>query len=313
MDMNKATDDGIQETIQLPGEGYQAPLEIHPQTTVIRRRGWEMVEEVVPAFVKISTAFKSELKDIDGTALKVWIFLALSINRNTEEAHPGVRTISAACDLAQNTVTAAIKKLEGRGLLTVNREDKKYNIYRIPEFVSANSKSASKNEAIQQTASIDEQTASIPGQSASVESESASIALRLNQINQSNQREQEYTTTRGNFGEVFKAYEAEIGLLTPHIRDSINDYLDALHIPAGWIIESFHIAAENSKHNWAYCQAILKRWSVEGKTALPPKEKPYGPKYPGRRKGNAQPEWTPEAMAKAQESAAKELMPCHQS
>jgi DnaD/phage-associated family protein len=82
------------------------------------------------------------------------------------------------------------------------------------------------------------------------------------------------TTTRG---EVFKVYTSEIGLLTPRIADAINDYLDDLKFEPSWIIEAIHLAAENNKRNWAYCQAILKRWAVEGKTALPPKAK-YQPK-----------------------------------
>jgi len=167
----------VDDALEMMGKGYgEAPLEIHPQTTVIRRRGWGMVEEVVPAFVKISTAFKEEMAGIDGNALKVWLFIALSINRNTEQAHPGVRKIAAKCGIAENTVTAKIKELEGAGLLTVNREERKYNIYEVPDYVSAN-KSASKSEA---TASIDAETASINPQT-------ASKLLRLNQINQINQ------------------------------------------------------------------------------------------------------------------------------
>jgi DnaD/phage-associated family protein len=84
----------------------------------------------------------------------------------------------------------------------------------------------------------------------------------------------ESTTTRENSAKVFRAYEAEIGLLTPRISDAIGDYLDDLHVPAEWIIDAIHLAATNNKRNWAYCAAILKRWSVEGKTALPPKQQP---------------------------------------
>ena len=128
-----------QDALEMLGKGYEHPsLEIHPQQTVIRRKGWGMEEEVIPAFVKISTAFKKELSLINGDALKVWLFIALSINRNTEDAHPGVRTIAKACKVGINQVTAHVKHLEELGLLTVNREDRKYNIYKIPDYVSAN-------------------------------------------------------------------------------------------------------------------------------------------------------------------------------
>ena len=174
----------IAEAKEMLGNGYtHSPLEIHPAQTVISRRGWGMQEEVIPAFIKISTDFKAELKLIDATSLKVWIFLALSINRNTEQAHPGIRTIAEACGMGQNTVIAAVKDLERVGLLTVNREDRKYNIYEIPAYVSANNKTASITEAVAQTASVNDQTAS-------VNDKTASVSRRLNQ---SNQREPENT------------------------------------------------------------------------------------------------------------------------
>ena len=97
---------------------------------------------------------------------------------------------------------------------------------------------------------------------------------------------QESTTTKEITKKVFTAYENEIGPITPHVRDVIGDYLDDLKVSPEWMIDSFHIAAEHNKRSWAYCAAILKRWAVEGKTALPPKPTPSGPKYPGKMKGD---------------------------
>ena len=88
------------------------------------------------------------------------------------------------------------------------------------------------------------------------------------------------TTTREKEAAVFTAYQDSIAMLDGHMRDVLSDYLDNLKIPPEWMIDAFHIAAEHNKRNWAYCAAILKRWAVEGKTALPPKPTPSGPKYP---------------------------------
>ncbi len=161
----KTGNEEVDDAMEMLGRGYGS-LEIHPQTTIIRRKGWEMVEEVVPAFVKISTGFKAELATIDGDALKVWLYIALSINRNTEQAHPGVRTIATACGMGQNKAIEKIKELESVGLLSVNREDRKYNIYEMPDYVSANAKTASKAEAVDETASEKPQTASVNSQTA---------------------------------------------------------------------------------------------------------------------------------------------------
>lgn len=161
-------EDSTENAMEMLGAGYEHPsLELHPPQTVIRRRGWEMQEEVIPAFVKISTAFKKELPSISGNAMKIWLFIALSINRNTEQAHPGIRKIATSCSVSQNTVTSCIKELEGLGLLSVNREDRKYNIYEMPDYVSANSKTASKNDTDTKTASIPVKTASKKQQTAS--------------------------------------------------------------------------------------------------------------------------------------------------
>jgi DnaD/phage-associated family protein len=83
--------------------------------------------------------------------------------------------------------------------------------------------------------------------------------------------------------EIFKVYSSEIGLITPRISDAINDYLDDLRFEPSWIIDAIHLAADNNKRNWAYCAAILKRWAVEGKTALPIKKK-----YPKEEKSFAE-------------------------
>ncbi len=175
----------IADAMEMMGKGYEPSLEIHPQQTVIKRHKGEMQEEVIPAFVKISTSFKSEIKTMSGMAMKVWIYLALSINRNTEQAHPGIRNIADNCGIAKTTTVEAVKELEKLGLLQVNREDRKYNIYEIPEYVSANT--VSKNGTDHKSVSIKSETVSEIPQTVSVKDESVSELLILNQINQKNQ------------------------------------------------------------------------------------------------------------------------------
>jgi len=251
--------------LKIPGNTYDHPsLEVHPPAVVIRRRGFENFEEVVPAFVKISTAFKEELQDIDGVALKVWIFLALSINRNTEQAHPGIRTIAQACGIGQNTAIAAIHELEQHQLLVVNREDRKYNIYEIPAYASANARTASKMEADDRTASEDLQTASEKPQTASENSQTASVSRRLNQITRSNQNEPEINNSSNKtLAAISILYESEIGMLTPMIADFLRDA--AKDYPAGWVEDAIQAAARRNARNWSYIETILKRWKKDGK------------------------------------------------
>ncbi len=247
------------------GNALPSPLEIYSQTTVIRRRGFEMFEDVVPAFIKISTGFKAELKSIDATALKVWVYLALSINRNSEEAHPGIRTIADACGMGQNTAIAAVRELERLGLLVVNREDRKYNIYKIPAYVSANARTASEMEAVKKTASEKAQTASDEDETASQNSptasekvKTASVTQRLNQINQSNQNEPEKpcnfsklktSSLLWNGRDLGQVWQTLSEQLRPEIPMRSMVHLDSC-IPVAWDPETFTLTVQAKDPEW---------------------------------------------------------------
>ena len=72
---------------------------------------------------------------------------------------------------------------------------------------------------------------------------------------------QKDTTTTGAAA-VFSAYESEIGMLTGMVRELIVDALS--DYPDFWIVEAIQEAASQNKRNWKYCDAILKRWQVDG-------------------------------------------------
>lgn len=63
--------------------------------------------------------------------------------------------------------------------------------------------------------------------------------------------------------DVFNAYEQNMGLLTPMIADQLKDA--ETEYTAEWVIEAIGVAVKQEKRNWSYCEAILKRWKVEGK------------------------------------------------
>ncbi len=185
--------------------GYVNPsVVIEPPRRVIERRNGEFLETEEPAWVKLSTGFKDELAVIDESALKVWLYIALSINRHDGRARPGVRTIAANTNLSPNTVTAAIKRLEEQyGLLVVNREDRKYNIYEPLAYISAGkgnpaSKFAPDNvetvansatdgiETVANFATDNTETVAKNGETVAKKRQTVANRLRLNQINQIN-------------------------------------------------------------------------------------------------------------------------------
>ena len=152
----------------------------------------------------------------------------------------------SAYPVTDAVATRQAKELEALGLLLVNREDRKYNIYKIPEYVSANTKiTASKTEADGKTASVNDQT--------------ASIAWRLNQNNQS---QPESSTTGVASQNCMSFYQNNIGMLTPIIADALQDA--EATFGAVWVCEAIREAVRSEARSWKYCEAILKRWQRDG-------------------------------------------------
>lgn len=110
--------------------------EIEAPRQVTERRGGKMVDVERTAFVKLYTSFKRELKNLDGDALKVWIYLALSVNRHTKEANPGLRRIADETGMAVNTVRAKVEILDEMGLLETEKGAGKSTSYKPADYVS---------------------------------------------------------------------------------------------------------------------------------------------------------------------------------
>lgn len=62
---------------------------------------------------------------------------------------------------------------------------------------------------------------------------------------------------------IFKIYEKNIGVITQAVSEKMIQA--EMEFPVEWIIEAIEIAALQNKRNWAYCDAILKRWQADGK------------------------------------------------
>ena len=171
----------LTDALEMIGSGYAAVEIEHPRTVIQRREG-KLQSIDKPAFIKLSTSFKSELAGISGDALKVWIFISLSINRKSERANPGLRTIANGVGLAVNTVQKALKELESVNLLAVYRGERRYNLYEVPEYVSAN-----KSDPTVSNRDTDSETVSNSGETVSNSVQTVSPSVILNQSNQSNQ------------------------------------------------------------------------------------------------------------------------------
>lgn len=136
-------------------------IEISEPQKIVERRGGKLIESDRPAFVKMYTDFKRELKTIDGDALKVWLYLALSVNRYTKDARPGLRKIAEETGLAINTVRGAIERLErDYHLLDVEKEEGKSSKYHPSDYISVAKETVSNGDTVTQTVSKKEGTVS---------------------------------------------------------------------------------------------------------------------------------------------------------
>ena len=63
-------------------------------------------------------------------------------------------------------------------------------------------------------------------------------------------------------GEIFRLYESEIGPITPRIADLLRDA--SAEYPSEWFAPAIAEAVRNNVRRWAYVEAILKRWQVDG-------------------------------------------------
>ncbi len=62
---------------------------------------------------------------------------------------------------------------------------------------------------------------------------------------------------------IFRIYEENFGPLTPLIADRLRDALQ--RYPEPWIVEAMSLAVERNARHWRYVEAILERWTTEGR------------------------------------------------
>lgn len=86
----------------------------------------------------------------------------------------------------------------------------------------------------------------------------------LEQESESEEESEKETIIIGD-GEVFTHYKNHIGILTPHVKEVILDYLE--ECPSDWLIESINIAVEANVRKLTYVRGILDNWISNGKDA----------------------------------------------
>lgn len=223
------------------GKGYDEPSVVieRPRTIAERQANGEFVERTIPVFVKFSTSFKAELKNITGSELRVWTYIALSIDEKGT-AFPGIRTIADALDISHQTVITAIEGLEKKNLLHVVREGRKHNIYQpSDEYVAIFDKNPT-------------------GPKIGTVQKLESSPLDSNQTDGVKGDE--------NLSFITALYEKNIGLVyNAHLADELKEYS---YFPREWLERAFKEAADANARNWRYVRKCLDNWKSAGKIAF---------------------------------------------
>jgi DnaD/phage-associated family protein len=64
-------------------------------------------------------------------------------------------------------------------------------------------------------------------------------------------------------GTVARAYEQEIGTLTPSVAEALAEAEE--RYPEPWIVDALREAARSNARSWRYAEAVLRRWEREGR------------------------------------------------
>jgi DnaD/phage-associated family protein len=70
-----------------------------------------------------------------------------------------------------------------------------------------------------------------------------------------------------DFAEVCKAYEQNIGVLTPMISEELQEYFDDIpkDLRTTWMLDAFKRSVEQGVRKWSYARTILQDWITKGK------------------------------------------------
>jgi len=93
------------------------------------------------------------------------------------------------------------------------------------------------------------------------------LKRKVTQINRDRltetESETETTTSSSEFGELCRAYEHNIGLITPMTGDMLEDDLDAFGLQL--CLDAILVAVGQNKRKWAYVRGVLRNWQTDGR------------------------------------------------
>jgi len=224
-----------------------------------------------PNYTQVPNDFFIMARDMDKAELKVVLYIIReTFGYHRETCEVSIRELAIGAGLtARNAYNGAEKAIE-RGL--------------VEKTVSSTHKTTWR-------AVVGEDTALYPLRQRTVSLRKSKPPVK--EIKETKEKEEEHA-------QVFRAYSSEIGILTPMIADSINEWIKD-GFPVKWMCDAIHEAALQNKRNWKYCEAIIKRWDAQGsqEAMAKPQGKPnnYKPRDLIQERYGGIMEWLKEAEA----------------
>lgn len=223
-------------------------------------------------------------------------------------AYPSVPTVARMSGLSERTVQRYLRTLEDLKLLIVDGKGQRgTNKYKFP--IEEN-----KDRWVRLSLSWGDSVSPIKKgggdtDSGDIPSGDTDLGDTIVSPKQLNKPSLTTTTAGDQSAEIFRMYEAEIGLLTPLIRDALNGWL--ADVPHQWLIDAMRRAVVANKRSWSYVEAILRAWKANGAQDTRPikKESNYGNSKlsSGGKSGAQQPRSAPADYSDADRAAAERV------
>lgn len=215
-------EDSIENANAMTGVGHESPPSVilEPPGSYFTRRNGKMVEVETPAWVKFSTEFKKELKELDVYSLKVFLYIGLSVNWKTGEACPGVRLIAEETGMDKGTVVIAVENLQEMGFLDIQKRQGTSNIYKTVRYISIGT--------VRQDRTPENE---LSGENAELSGDQEGILRNKKNKNKTNLTEKDYEQAQK---ELYEIIGASIGPLRKAEKEAIDAFESAFSIARPW-------------------------------------------------------------------------------
>lgn len=197
----------------------------------------------------------------EGSALVVLLAIADVCNDEDWSSWMGVPRLSEKARMSERNLQRVLRSLEELGELQIDIGAGKKtahgstNLYTIPRFADGVTSTSPGDTHV--TRGV---TSTSPQEVTPASPRLISSTPSVKDSSSGSDRARETDTA-----EVFKAYESNIGLITPMTSDKIKDWLK--DVPAGWMVDAIAEAVRQNKRSLAYIEGILRRWQLDGRGA----------------------------------------------